>query len=145
MTVPLRTVAAGQEHDLWLDVKQSGAGNQWTVGKVLAAAVGSGGGGDASGRVGTGRLNPEQCVPGGIGAHALRRHQASVEAVCSSAAIRATPTSAISELQACCKQRRGAASLRDNCSSATLPGLRPKPLVAAATAPLQPCLTPIFP
>ena len=62
VTVPLRTVAPGHEHDMWLDVKQSGASNQWTVGKVLAAAVG-GGGGDASGRVGTGQLNPEQCAP----------------------------------------------------------------------------------
>jgi len=59
VTVPVRTVAPGHEHDMWLDVKQSGAGNQWTVGNMLAAAVGSGGG-DASGRVGTGRLNPEQ-------------------------------------------------------------------------------------
>ena len=59
VTIPLQTVSPGQEHEMWLDVKQSGAGNQWTVGKVLAAAVGSGGG-DASGHVGTGRLNPDQ-------------------------------------------------------------------------------------
>ena len=54
--MPLRTVAPGHEHDVWLDVKQSSAGNQWTVSKVLAAAVG---GGDASSRVATGSLNPE--------------------------------------------------------------------------------------